>query len=310
MNRAINRLRLFFCTFSGEDDYIIRKCEADIQISFALIGLFVILVFIGCWASASLFMSHLFEGSILISVFVGIIWAMLVTNLYLLLLYTISPALLPIARHNTAKERNLKKGESEEIEKPESAFTSSFIFRLSLITLLAIIITQPFNVLIFSPSFEESNYYAREMRSILSTHPSAWIITILGCILFLLPVYWKYAIRNRGGFYEKKRHIENKFVHDDYTDFKEVYASVFKDKVIRYNRQTWENIMPFLNKLEKANADMYKLHYERLKSEIINESIDKYEYWADHPFRTIHKKAVRNLSSEKDFLKDIYSENI
>ena len=310
MNRAINRLRLFFCTFSGEDDYIIRKCEAGIQISFALIGLFVMLVFIGCWASASLFMSHLFEGSILISVFVGIIWAMLVTNLYLLLLYTISPALLPIARHNTVKERNLKKGESEEIEKPESAFTSSFIFRLSLITLLAIIITQPFNVLIFSPSFEESNYYAREMRSILSTHPSAWIITILGCILFLLPVYWKYAIRNRGGFYEKKRHIENKFVHDDYTDFKEVYASVFKDKVIRYNRQTWENIMPFLNKLEKANADMYKLHYERLKSEIINEPIDKYEYWADHPFRTIHKKVVRNLSSEEDFLKDIYSENI
>ncbi len=310
MNKAINRLRLFFCTFSGEDDYIIRKCEARIQISFALIGLFVILVFLGCWASATLFMSHLFEGSILISVFVGIIWAMLVTNLYLLLLYTISPALLPISRHTKEKKISLKKGETEVIEKPESPFTSSFIFRLSLIILLAIIITQPFNVLIFSPSFEESNFYAREMRSILSNHPSAWLITILGCILFLLPVYWKYAIRNRGGFYEKKRHIENKFVHDNYSDFKELYASIFKDKVIHYNRQTWENIMPFLNKLEKANAEMYKLQYEKLKSEITNETIAKYEYWADHPFRTVHKKVVRNLSTEEDFLKDIYSEPI
>jgi len=310
MNKAINRLRLFFCTFSGEDDYIIRKCEARIQISFALIGLFVMLVFIGCWASASLFMSHLFEGSILLSVFVGIIWAMLVTKLYLLLLYTISPALLPIARHTIIKKLSLKKDETEEIEKPESPFTSSFFFRLSLITLLAIIITQPFNVLIFSPSFEESNFYAREMRSILSNYPAAWLITILGCILFLLPVYWKYAIRNSSGFYEKKRHIENKFVHDNYSDFKEVYAAVFNDKVIHYNRQTWENIMPFLNKLEKANAEMYKVHYERLKSEIINETVAKYEYWADHPFRTKHKHTNRNLSSEEDFLHNIYSESL
>ena len=310
MNRAINRLRLFFCTFSGEDDYIIRKCEAGIQVSFALIGLFVMFVFIGCWASASLFMSHLFEGGNWLSAFVGIIWAMLITNLYLLLLYTISPALMPIARYTKEKKSGFRKVEKEKTEKPESAFTPSFIFRLSLIILLAIIITQPFNVLIFSPSFEESNFYAREMRSILSNHSLAWLITILGCILFLLPVYWKYAIRNRGGFYEKKRHIENKFVHDHYIEFKEMYASVFKDKILYYNRQTWEKAIPFLNKLEKANADSYKLHLETLKSEITNETVAKYEYWADHPFRTIHKKAVRNLSSEEDFLKDIYSENI
>ncbi len=310
MNRAINRLRLFFCTFSGEDDYIIRKCEAGIQISFALIGLFVMFVFIGCWASASLFMSHLFEGGNWLSAFVGIIWAMLVTNLYLLLLYTISPALLPIARHTKAKKISLKKGETEKTEKPESAFTSSFIFTLALITLLAVIVTQPFNVFIFSNSSKESEKYAETLRNLFSNHPSSWLITIIGCIFFLLPVYWKYAIRNRGGFYEKKRHIENKFVHDNYLDFKEVHASIFKDKIILYNKQTWENIMPFLNKLEKANAETYKLHYKNLKSEIINETIGKYEYWADHPFRTTHKKAVRDLSSEANFLKDIYSENI
>lgn len=310
MNRAINRLRLFFCTFSGEDDYIIRKCEAGIQISFALIGLFVMLIFIGCWASASLFMSHLFEDSKWMSGFVGIIWALLVTNLYLLLLYTISPAILPIARHEKGKKIILRKSETEKAGSPESAFTSSFIFRLSLITLLGVIVTQPFNVFIFSNSSKESEKYAETLRNLFSDHPSSWLITIIGCILFLLPIYWKYAIRNRGGFYEKKRHIENKFVHDHYTEFKEVYASIFKDKILHYNRQTWENTIPFLNKLEKANAETHKLHNEKLKSEIINETITKFEYWADHPFRTIHKKTIRDLSSEEDFLKDIYSETI
>lgn len=310
MNQALHRIRLFFCFFSGEDDYIIRKCDAPIQISFALIGLFVMLIFIGCWASALLFMLHLFEGSLVISIFISIIWAMLVTNLYLLLLYTVSPAIMPIARHTKEKKISLNKDQAENTERPESAFTFSFIFRLSLIILLAIIIMQPFNILIFSPSFEKSNFYAREMRRILSNYPLAWLITILGCILFLFPIYRKYVIRNKGGFYEKKRHIENIFVHDNYSEFKELYASIFKDKIVNYNRRTWENIMPFLNKLEKANAETYKQYYEKLKSEIINEAVEKYEYWADHPFRTIHKKTIRNLSSEEDFLKDIYSENI
>ena len=110
MNQAIHRLRLFFCFFSGEDDFIIRKCNARIQISFAFIGLFVIIIFAGCWISASLFMSHIFDGTRWVSVPTGIIWALLVVNLYLLLLYTISPALLPVAiKRKTINKGRLKK---------------------------------------------------------------------------------------------------------------------------------------------------------------------------------------------------------
>lgn len=306
-----HKLKLILCRSSGEDYKIIELCnENRIINSFSLIGLFVLFIFAGCWASASLFVSHLFEGSILISTFVGIVWATLVTNLYLLLLYTISPSLLPVARHTKAKQLNTEKDKIEQIESPESPFTSSFVFRLSLITLLATIITQPFNVLIFSPSFEEPNFYAGEIRSILSNRPSAWLITIFGCVLFLLPVYWKYAIRNRGGFYEKKRHIENKFVHDNYTDFKEQYSAIFKDKISEYNRKTWENLMPVLNKLQKINPENYEQYFEILKAEMEVETIVKYEYWADPPFRTIRKKLVRNLSSEIDFLEDIYSKDL
>ena len=310
MNRTLNRLRLFLCTFSGEDDYIIRQCSKRIQVSFASIGFFVLFIFFCCWLSADLFLDNLFQNSELLSALIGIVWAMLVTNLYLLLLYTITPAILPIARKKGKHEsNNLEK----DVTTLESAFTVSFFFRMLFILILAIIIIQPFNVFIFSHYFKQNVGYASTLRQILSTRPyqiGAWSVTVFGCVVFLLPIYWKYAIRNRGGFYEKKRHIENKFVHDNYLEFKNLYASIFRDKILYYNRQTWENITPFINQLAGANAQLSTHHYEVLKLDTISETITKFEYWADHPFRTIHKKTVRNLSSEEDFLKDIYSENI
>jgi hypothetical protein len=303
MNKAINSLRLFLCFFSGEDDYIIRRCGTRIQISFASIGFFVIIIFVGCWTSASLFLSHLFEGTRWLSIPVGILWGLLVANLYLLLLYTISPALLPNSKKR--KEKRILIMENNAT-KSESPFTASLIFRLSIILLLAIIITQPLNVLIFSPSFDESKYYAREIRNILSSHSIAWLITIIGCIIFLLPIYWKYRIRNRSEFYERKKIIESQIVLDSYIDFKSEYATIFEKKITDYNRTTWENLMPLLNKLETVNPRLYNVYFEHLKKEIINEPIAKYEYWADHPFRTTLKKKDKNSASEEDFLKTIY----
>ena len=309
MNKAVNRLRLFFCTFSGEDNYIINRCEPNIQISFALIGLFVIVIFIGSWLSADLFMDYLFEGKEWVSAFVGIVWALLFTNLYLLLLYTISPTLLPVA--NKKKKRNRKeKFAPEETTKLASAFTPSFILRIAFILLLAIIIVQPLNVRLFSPSLKVTNGYADSLRQILKGYPRAWIITLTGCLILILPIYWKYAIRNRGGFYEKKKRIENKFIYDNYTDFKEQYATLLNSKMNDYNMEKWKNVMPFLTELQKFNPEKHDQYLERLKSEMQIETISKYEYWADPPFRTKRKESSRNVSSEEDFLKNIYSENI
>lgn len=196
MNKTINSLRLFFCFFSGEDDFIIRKCDERIQFSFAIIGLFVLFIFGFCWTSASLFMAHLFEDTRWLGIPIGIIWAMLVTNLYLLLLYTISPQLLPIVRKKKIIENGkVKKLIINEKKKIDYFLIVSVTMRITFICLIAIIVVQPFNVLIFSPSFDEADLYAKEIRSILSNHPLAWITTILSCILFVLPIYLKYQVR-------------------------------------------------------------------------------------------------------------------
>lgn len=468
MNKAINRLRLFFCTFSGEDDYIIRECEPRIQISFALIGLFVMIVFAGCWVSASSFMSELFEGSgKWLSIPIGILWALLVANMYLLLLYTVSPTLLPVARKKSGKGKKRKIVIETLEEKKKSEFTPSLIFRIVFISLLAIIIAQPLNVLLLS-SFserslanhkteyrinmmivadsslikqevqnqtdfyqnlitkihvsdsltvannvqllnkkvandqnflvqskilldsllkwnkspfgktkqkcdsvrtilstlvdkelksdsafisvidniqftdkklqsdfenyraslkktivakiknyallnellEKSNFYVKRIQILLSENPASWIITIVVCGIFLLPIYWKFSIRNHGGFYEKKKHIENKIVHDDYNDFKSTYSKIFETKLREYNRQTWVRAIHLLHKLEKVNPGKFSGISQQLKKEIAEEPISKYEYWADPPFRTKRKQSSKQLLSEKDFLKTIYPDTI
>ncbi len=222
------------------------------------------------------------------------------------MLYTISPAILPIS---IKRKKNISNTEIINSSAVETPFNFSFIFRISLILLLAIIIIQPFNVLFFSPSFEQSNFYAKEIRNILSNYPFAWIINLIGCTLFLVPIHWKYIIRNKGNFYEIKQVIENKIVQKNYEEFKLDYVQIFENKIKEYNKSSWSRLIPYLNKLEKINKLEYSKYFDKIKLELINENITKYEYWADHPFRTVSKNTARNLNSEQDFLNHIYTEN-
>lgn len=150
MSKTLDNIRLNLCFFSGEDDYIIRKCSREIQMSFAFIGAFVIAIFIGCFISAFEFSISVFNESLLpvIPFFIALVWAFLVVNLYLLLLYTISPPLLPVGK-------NRKKNIAENIDVKSDGISVSLILRLLLITLLAIVITQPLSVFHLADSIDK-----------------------------------------------------------------------------------------------------------------------------------------------------------
>lgn len=166
------------------------------------------------------------------------------------------------------------------------------------------------NYALLNELLEKSNFYVKRIQILLSENPASWIITIVVCGIFLLPIYWKFSIRNHGGFYEKKKHIENKIVHDDYNDFKSTYSKIFETKLREYNRQTWVRAIHLLHKLEKVNPGKFSGISQQLKKEIAEEPISKYEYWADPPFRTKRKQSSKQLLSEKDFLKTIYPDTI
>ena len=150
MNKAVNEIRLFLFTCSGEDNYILKKCSAKIQTRFALIGFFVLLIFSGCLFSATCFAYSLFEGAKWASLPIGIIWGAVVVNMYLLLLHTISPAIIPLSTKNKSKNGFQKS------EKTINIPSLSMFLRLGFMALLAIIIAQPLNVFMISTTVESS----------------------------------------------------------------------------------------------------------------------------------------------------------
>ncbi|WP_291130994.1 DUF4407 domain-containing protein [Flavobacterium sp. UBA7682] len=151
MNKALNSLRLFLFTCSGEDNYILKRCKSTIQRRFALIGFFVLLIFVGCFFSATLFSYSLFQGSECVSMSIGLLWGAMVVIMYLLLLHTISPAIIPLASKKKRRKDNAFYNESEE----KAGFLSlSMFLRIAFMMLLAMIIAQPLNFSALSSTVE------------------------------------------------------------------------------------------------------------------------------------------------------------
>ena len=96
----MKKLRDKLCRFSGEDFSIIRRCNLKIQIYFSVIGGFVLAILACCCISSFLLLEIISKNYHVINLCIAGIWGLIVTNLYLLTLYTITPRLLPI---NTIK---------------------------------------------------------------------------------------------------------------------------------------------------------------------------------------------------------------
>lgn len=275
---------------SGEDYTIIKGCSPKIQSGFSVIGWFVVAILLCCFLSAMYFTDHLFHNKFY-DIGVGLVWGYIVTNMYVFLLYTISPSLLPV--------KNKK-------EKKRVGFTFNFsmILRVFIVFLLAVITAQPLNILILKPS---SIAFAFDIKELLAYNPFATLITIFVISIFLLPIYLKYRIRKLGDFYQKKALIKERFIKDDYEVFKGDFKQMMERNVSNYNKQVWLNLEPYLNDLKKINPKAYQLHYAEIKNELAKESISKYEYWANPPFRTIRKNEIKNSHSESDLLNQIYN---
>lgn len=291
MNPILNAIRNRLCKFSGEDYTIIQKCGNKVQLYFSLIGLLVLVILLCSFASALYFTDHLFHN-IIADIGVGIVWGYIITNMYVLLLYTISPTLLP------TKERKKQKEKTSPFK-----LSYSMGIRIFIVLLLAIIIAQPLNVLILKP---DSTTFALDIKELLATNPLATIITLVVVGIFLFPVYLKYTIRKLGEFYEKKADIKKKIIQDDYKDFKSEYRQILESNISNYNKSVWENLLPYLNKLEKVNPISYQRYFAEIENELATEKIEKYEYWANPPYRTIHKSRTKKALSEQDLLNHIY----
>lgn len=291
MNPFFLRLRNQLWKFSGEDYTIIAVCNKNIKLYFSLIGLFVFFILISCFFSALYFTDSLFH-SILADIGIGLFWGYIVTNLYVLLLYTISPSLLPL--------KALKKGENKT---GSFKLNFSMIIRILLVIVLGIITAQPINIFIFKPT---SDTFAFDIRELLTSSYSAWFFTSLVVCVFLLPIYFKYSIRKFDEFYIRKAEIERRIILDNYLELKEVYSDVLEYNISKYNSTLLNNLKPYLDSLERVNPVLYLNHLAEIESEVCLVKVSKFEYWADPPFRTVHNFNSKVLLSEESLLNYIY----
>jgi len=141
MDNAVSGIRLFLFTCSGEDNFILKRCSWGIQRRFALIGFFVLMIFVGCFASATLFCISLFQDNSLLSICIGLFWGAMVVNIYLLLLHTISPAIIPLAAKKTKKDVASQTNDNAK----QQFLSTSMLLRVVFMMLLAIIVAQPLN---------------------------------------------------------------------------------------------------------------------------------------------------------------------
>lgn len=177
------------------------------------------------------------------------------------------------------------------------------ILRVGLVVLLAIIIAQPLNIFIIRPY---SLAFANDVKLLMGNNYKAWSITAIVVFIFISPILLKYRIRKLGEFYELKASIKKRIIIDDYQEFKQTYSLTLEKTIERYNEAVWTRLMPLLNSLQKVSHPSYRQHFNIIEEELTVPSIQKYEYWADPPYRTLRKSHLSGAHSEKDFLTHIY----
>lgn len=344
MNKPLSDKYLFLFTCSGEDNYILKRCNWSIQKRFALIGCFVLLIFIGCFFSATLFTFSLFEGFLLFDVLFGIIWGAIIANIYLLLLHTISPAIIPLSAKMNTKKINYN------IENKSSFFSLSMALRIIFMILLAVIIAQPLNIVILSSS-ENSSSYIKSIQILLVENQWSWFITFLVCLIFLLPIYFKYKARDistkifllenhepeivklrnelinttdfnwlenkilaidinqikTSDYYFMRMLIEHKTILIEYKQTKQKFSGILTANVKQYNKSVKDKINPLLEKLKSINLKRYQEYKKLEDEELKDEIIVKYEHWLDMPFRTKRAQTVAITNTEVGLLDFLYN---
>lgn len=136
-------IKEFFCILSGDDYSIIKQCRRSVRNQFVAIGVFVFTVFVLCFVSGYFTFTKMFQNY-WIGIPAGLFCAFMVTNIYLLMLYTLSKNVLPHTKSVRAK-------------------IISTGLRLLFICFIAVVVSKPIEALIFTiPLNDEIVRYKEE----------------------------------------------------------------------------------------------------------------------------------------------------
>jgi ABC-type multidrug transport system fused ATPase/permease subunit len=316
-------LSRILCTFSGDDYGIIRKSDRAIQNRFKAIGGFVTVIFALCFISCYFTFTKLFQNYF-IGIPIGIFFSYMITNIYLLLLYTLSKNPFPC-----------------KTDKAAQLFSISV--RVVFICFIAIIVSKPIETILFSmPLEDEIKNYKQEQIDKYKKSTSEYYdaeTKNLKLIIKKQKNLYDNAETSQIGNYEKL--LKKKELQKD-----ELIASMIKlvsnsnyyiQSIVILNtkyRTCWlitlftmfvflfpaylknflgeqsfyyETKRTIENRLVKEEYASFKARYNLLFQEHLNQNIQFSEPFIDAPFNTIRKRDEREFLKEDDLISDLYN---
>jgi hypothetical protein len=326
---------------SGDDRYIIKESSRVIQKRFTNISLVVVIIGVVCFISSFAFFEYAFDLPALVEFFLALFIAVVIGNLYVLLLYTITPLIF----------ENRKDQPSDQ---QKYTLIGAFTIRIFFIVLIATSIAQPIGVLVLSrytdhpieeyknkylsealagsanataagdvnvkeltskmeserrivsSLLESSNFFVQRVRILASSNAFYWLIVVSIWALFFYPVYEKYNVRNHKRFYLQKKELESQIVTEAYSEFKIHYERIMNERLASYNSTLKHALVPVIQSIETSDRHLAANLYHELFTATEETAFEKFEDWLDPPFRTVRKKDERPIEPQKALLDSLY----
>jgi len=316
-------LRRILCTFSGDDYSIISQSDKTIQNRFMAIGGFVAVIFALCFVSCYFTFTKLFQDYF-IGIPIGLFFSYMITNIYLLLLYTLSKNSFPC-----------------KTDKAAQLFSISI--RVIFICFIAIIVSKPIETILFSMPLESeitsykqeqidkyrkstSEYYDAETKNlklIIEKQKNLYSNSETSQVVNYEKLMAKKELQkdeliasmillvNNSNYYIQSIVILNTkykacWLISFFTMFVFLFPAYLKN-FLGEQSFYYETKRTIENRLVKEEYASFRAKYNLLFQKRLNKNIQFSEPFMDAPFNTIRKKDEREFLKEDDLISDLYN---
>ncbi|MFN8142792.1 MAG: DUF4407 domain-containing protein [Bacteroidia bacterium] len=316
-------IRKSLCTLSGDDYSIIRKCPLFLQNLFAMIGGLVSCIFVICFISSFFTFTKLFQ-SYYIGIPVSIFFAWMITNIYLLLLYTLTKNVLPHVKNRRAKYISIG-------------------VRLLFICFISVVVSKPLESLLFSNQLKieiekyrvdqiekytalTNSYFENEnkqLQEIVDKQLKIYGSSPLG----MTDQYFAMIKRNESKRYElvakmTKLVNESNYYIQSIIILNKKYPACWLISILStliflapaYMKNYIGEESQYYDFKRKIETELIQIEYASFKSQynvILQRQCGKNilfsEQYVDAPFNTVRKKDSREFLKEEDLILELYN---
>ena len=316
-------LSRILCTFSGDDYSIISQSDKTIQNRFMAIGGFVTAIFALCFISCYFTFTKLFQNYF-IGIPIGLFFSYMITNIYLLLLYTLSKNSFPCKTDKVAQ-------------------LFSISIRVVFICFIAIIVSKPIETLLFSMPLESEieSYKKKQIDKYRKSTAEYFDAETKNLKLIIEKQKSLYAnietsqIGNYERLLKKKEQQKDELISSMtnlvrnsnyyiqsivilnakyktcwlitvFTIFIFLFPAYLKN-FLGEQSFYYEKKRTIENRLVNEEYASFKAKYNQLFQKRLNRNIQFSEPFIDAPFNTIRKKDEKEFLKEDDLISDLYN---